>query len=693
MDRQNAWIWPFCAVLIVFSFLLPARGWAQEQYQEQYSDQSSDQYNDPPARVARLNFEQGSVSFQPGGEGDWVEVVPNRPLTSGDNLWTDRGARAELHVGSTAVRLGGETGITFLDLDDHNLQLRVAQGRTMVRVLHIDDDDLVEIDTPNIAFQVTRPSEFRVDVRPDGQTTILDLIRGRGEVIAGGATYTVLAGQEAVFTGGDNVSYEIDSLPNPDDFDRWAFDRDRHADQSRSANYVSNEMTGYEDLDDNGNWSFAGGYGPVWYPTTVAADWAPYRYGHWAFVAPWGWTWVDDASWGFAPFHYGRWAVIAGRWGWVPGPVAVHPVYAPALVAFVGGAGFNPREGAGVAWFPLGPGEVFVPSYHVSRNYVTQVNVTNTVVNVTRVNNVYNYYTTNNTTVINRVSYANQAAPNAVTAVTRETFVNARPVAHNVVTIQARDIAQGTVTHMSGVEPIRPSVIGSGRPTSVAPPASVINRQVVAQHIPAQPTTPFAQRQDKLVARPVMVRPVVAPYNQGNSRQPPPQGNMQQMNHQQPQTNMQQANRPEVPVNRQPPQPEVPVNRQQTMPNQPQSPAPAMTHPQAPNQPQAASQPATPYQQHPEAARPAVPGQARPEPVQPGKPEAVRQPAPAPTNAQQPQGWSHPQARPAPPVQEKTQQQAQQDEAKFKNWQQKQEQKPAPQPPKPEDKKKDEKKH
>lgn len=683
MDRQKAWIWPFCAVLIVFSFLLPARSWAQD-------DNWDNQYNDPPSRVARLNFAQGSVSFQPGGEGDWVDAVPNRPLTTGDNLWTDRGARAELHVGSTSIRLGSETGVTLLDLDDRNLQLRVAQGRTIVRLLHVDDDDLVEIDTPNIAFQVTRPGEFRIDVRPDGQTTILDLIRGRGEVIAGGDTYTVVAGQEAVFTGSDNVTYEIDSLPDPDDFDRWAFDRDRRADQSRSANYVSSEMTGYEDLDDNGAWSFAGGYGPVWYPTAVAVDWAPYRYGHWAFVAPWGWTWVDDAPWGFAPFHYGRWAVIGGRWGWVPGPVAVHPVYAPALVAFVGGAGFNPRQGGGVAWFPLGPGEVFVPSYHVSRTYVTQVNVTNTVVNVTRVNNVYNYYTTNNTTVVNRVTYVNQAAPNAVTAVSRETFVNARPVAHNVVALQSREIAQAPVTHMSGVEPIRPSVIGSGKPTAVAPPASVINRQVVAQHMPAQPTTPFAQRQDKLVARPVMVRPVPAPPAQGNFRQPPPQGNVQEMNRQQ-QTNMQPANRPEVPINRQqkvPTQPEVPVNRQALPSQPPPAPAPAMT-PSAPNQPPSPAQPATQYQQRPETARPAVPEQVRPEVnrAQPTRP-------PGPANApQQPQTWSHPQARPAPPVQEKTQQQAQQDEAKFKNWQQKQEQKPAPQPPKAEDKKKDEKKH
>jgi len=31
--------------------------------------------------------------------------------------------------------------------------------------------------------------------------------------------------------------------------------------------------------------------------------------------------------------------------------------------------------------FPLGPREVYVPSYHVSRAYVTRVNVSNTTVN------------------------------------------------------------------------------------------------------------------------------------------------------------------------------------------------------------------------------------------------------------------------------------------------------------------------
>ncbi len=72
----------------------------------------------------------------------------------------------------------------------------------------------------------------------------------------------------------------------------------------------------------------------------VPAGWAPYRNGHWAWIDPWGWTWVDDAPWGFAPFHYGRWTVVDDRWGWVPGPVRQRAVYAPALVAFIGGAEF-----------------------------------------------------------------------------------------------------------------------------------------------------------------------------------------------------------------------------------------------------------------------------------------------------------------------------------------------------------------
>jgi hypothetical protein len=317
----------------------------------------------------------------------------------------------------------------------------------------------------------------------------------------------------------------------------------------------------------------------------------------------------------------------------------VRPVYAPALGAFVGRGAFhfsaNFGGGPGIAWFPLAPGEVFIPGYHVSRYYVNQVNVTNTVVHVTRVTDVYNYYTTNNRTVINRITYANQTVPNAVTAVSHDTFVSARPVGRNVVALQPREIAQAPVAHMPVVEPVRTSVIGAGQPAKVAPPAAIVNRQVVAQHIPAAPTTPFAQRQDKLIARPVTVRPVAPVAGQTNLRQQTP-GTAHELN------------RPEAPVNREQPSASQPVVRWEK-----QGPPPAQP-------------PATQYEPRPEStpSQATRPGTAQP-PRQPQpSPEATRE---QPARANQPQGetrqgegWSHPLARPAPAVQPKSQQQAQQ---------------------------------
>ncbi len=673
MNRPKAWVWPFCAILIVCSVAFPARGWAQDDNQADNWNQD----NDPPARVARLNFMQGTVSFQPGGEGDWIDAVPNRPLTTGDNLWTDRDSRAELHAGSTSIRLSSETSLTFLELDDRVMQLRLAQGSVLVRVHHLDDDDTVEIDTPNLAFTVQRTGEYRVNVDPQGQTTLVDVYQGRGEAIGGGNNYTVVANQQASFAGdADNgLSYDVQSLPGADGFTNWAFDRDRREDHSQSANYVSPEMTGYEDLDDSGSWSYAGNYGPVWYPTAISAGWAPYRYGHWVWVAPWGWTWVDDASWGFAPFHYGRWCQIGGRWGWIPGPVAVRPVYAPALVAFVGGGGgfhFSAAlgGGAGVAWFPLGPGEVFVPAYHVSRTYVNQVNVSNTVVNVTKVTNVYNTYTTTNVTNVNRITYVNQTN---VTAVSRETFVNARPVSRNVVAVQAREVEQAPISHMSGVEPARGSVMGAGKPTTVAPPARVVSRQVVAQHAPVAPPTPFTQRQDKLLVRPAtpvsQVRPA-QPVNQPVNARPA-------MN--QPAT--QPGYRPEPAVNRE----------DRVAPEErpiPQAPKPVYEPPQPAVQPQPRPEPAQPQAPRPQS----TPYQNNPQATNMERPQPRPEPAPQPM---QQQGWSHPQARPAPPVQPKSESQARDEENKYRNWQQ--QAKPAQTAPKPQPEKqpppKDKKSH
>ncbi len=380
-------------------------------------------------------------------------------------------------------------------------------------------------------------------------------------------------------------------------------------------------MTGYEDLDDYGRWQYVGGYGTVWVPSGVASDWAPYRNGHWAYIDPWGWTWVEDEPWGFAPFHYGRWAYAGNRWCWVPGPVAVRPVYAPALVAFVGGVGISIGGGPGVGWFPLAPGEVYMPYYRGSRGYVERINVTNTVVNVTRVTNVYNVYNSRERNVTN-ITYVNQRVNNGVTLVSRDTFVNARPVARNLGHFDARQLSEAPVQRGVQVQPVRASVIGSGAPARFRPPQAIVNRQVVATQRPAPPRQPFEQRQAAVNVR--TEQPNVRPQTLGNGQQgqglPRPVARPQQP-----------ANPPEAAVAR----PEMP--RPEPRPQQP-------------------------------AVAPRVAEPARPEaPMAPRAPQAAVNPY---DNSRGGQGWSHPQARPAPPVQPRNPAQAQEDENKFRNWQQ-----------------------
>ena len=64
---------------------------------------------DPPGRAGRLNYINGPVSFQPAGVTDWVDATINRPLTTGDHIWVGEGGQAEIHVGSTALRLNSNT--------------------------------------------------------------------------------------------------------------------------------------------------------------------------------------------------------------------------------------------------------------------------------------------------------------------------------------------------------------------------------------------------------------------------------------------------------------------------------------------------------------------------------------------------------------------------------------------------------
>jgi hypothetical protein len=462
---------------------------------------AQDDQDDPPTRVARLGYMEGSVSFQPAGEDDWVGAVDNRPLTTGDKLWADQDSRAELQLGSATIRLSANTGISFLDLDDHTVQVQLSSGAINIRVRRLDGDDDFEIDTPNLAFTISQPGSYRVEASEDGSDTIVSLRAGEGQATGNGQTYNLQSGQSGYFTGTDSLTADVEQIDEPDQFDTWADGRDHRYDSSRSAQYLSRDVVGFDDLDDNGDWRDDSSYGHVWFPH-VEVGWAPYHEGHWAWIDPWGYTWVDDSPWGYAPFHYGRWVSVEGRWGWIAGPPAERPVYAPALVVFVG---FGGGVGGNVGWFPLGPREVFVPSYPVSRAYMTQVNVSSTTVNVTTVTNVYNTTIVNKTTNITNVTYVNRTVPGAVTAVPQNAFASAQPVARVAVKVTPQEVAAVHVTARVAVAPTRAAVLGSKASTAshvAAPPSAVASRQVIAKKTPPPPPVSFAKKQQAMAAHP-----------------------------------------------------------------------------------------------------------------------------------------------------------------------------------------------
>ena len=187
-----------------------------------------------------------------------------------------------------------------------------------------------------------------------------------------------------------------------------------------STRYVSRDVVGYEDLDNYGNWYSEPGYGAVWAPTIVIAGWAPYHFGSWSWISPWGWTWIDQSPWGFAPFHYGRWAYLHHRWCWVPPRIlrirCGDRASSPGITTLDRVA---PHQKP-VSWVPLGPSEVYVPSKSASPRYLRNVNVSNTAIaNNAYITNVYNNR-------VRDIRYVNRNVPGAVTTLPRAAFVAPR---------------------------------------------------------------------------------------------------------------------------------------------------------------------------------------------------------------------------------------------------------------------------
>jgi hypothetical protein len=604
--------------------------------------------DDPPSRVARLNWTYGDVSFQPATLDTWTNATLNYPLTTGDHLFAGPGGRAEMHIGPNAIRLNSNSNFGFLNLDDAGVQMSLNQGAVEVRLRELDQNDAFEIDTPNGAITLMGPGDYRIDTDPNRNATMVTVRSGQAQMYQDGSSFPVNARQTAWFADGNRP--DVRGENQRDDFDTFATSRNNAEDNLPRRDYVPTSMEGYQDLYAYGNWQNDPQYGWTWAPP-VAVGWAPYSTGRWAYVEPWGWTWIDEAPWGFAPFHYGRWAFARSRWLWIPGGGQYRPVYSPALVAFVGGGGF----GVSVGWFPLGPREPWIPSWHASDAYIRRANIRVTNVNVTNIN-------------VTNINYVNQRNPGAVTVVSRNDFVGARSV-HGVAVRMSPSQMQGVQVMGGGpqIVPGRTSVmIGAER----ARPG-VSERAVIARTPPPPPPVSFQARQQMLtqnqgrpldrnqvaqlrqqqpaavVARPT-VREIGQPQQQVPQQRPVNGGGNPPVNAPVP-ANRPAMNQPPMDRMNSRPQPVAPQAQpavrppvQQVPESRPMTPRPVPQTNVAPPAPQAQPAARSPQQNFPEARPQQRPMESRPAQQAP-PPQTAPQPRPA-QDARPPQ--MAPQSRP-----------------------------------------------
>ncbi len=386
----------------------------------------------PPARVGRLAAVSGAVSFHTRDQTAWTAALSNTPVTSGDAVWTEPGARAAVDVAGNRIWLDSRTLLEVPALDDHAVNATETQGTLYLHLRTVAPGEAYTVQTPRGTVQLLASGRYEVVAGDASEPTRVTVLDGAAQVTAPGLTLDVGPNVTATLTGAGTEADPVHGVLGPAQRDAF-LTATLALERPAVAHPTIGRMTGAEDLDQYGTWQDRPRYGAVWYPP-VEPGWVPYRHGRWSWVAPWGWTWVDEAPWGFAPFHYGRWIQEDGRWGWTPAPAPeyvaqpatyIEPVYAPALVSFVAlaavGVAYVDRP---VGWFPLGPNEPYYPPYRAPLAYVQRINF-GTVQNARTVINDNSVHTN----IYNRVTVQNFINRGAVTVTPASAVVGSRPIA------------------------------------------------------------------------------------------------------------------------------------------------------------------------------------------------------------------------------------------------------------------------
>ena len=188
----------------------------------------------PEPGVARISLIRGEVSIRRGDSGDWVAVVLNTPVVSGDKVSTGQNSQTELQLDyANILRLSDQSEAVVAALDRAHVQVQLAQGLAFYTVFQGAEAD-AEIDTPNVAVHPRGEGEFRIQVNSSGDTVVV-VRKGEADLTTPQGSTPVHKGQMITIRGtGADAQYLIADAPSNDQWDHFNEDRDKRIRSAQS---------------------------------------------------------------------------------------------------------------------------------------------------------------------------------------------------------------------------------------------------------------------------------------------------------------------------------------------------------------------------------------------------------------------------------------------------------------------------
>ena len=289
------------------------------------------------ARIVRLSEVQGTVRIDRAAGDGFDKAFINLPVIEGSRLKTGKDGRAEVEFedGST-LRLApaSEVDFTRLALGDDGQKLSTVQlvfGTVYAdfhpkRAREKNGDQFLLNFAPE-SVTMAEAAHFRVELDGAGKATVA-VFKGKLSATGPSGQFEVsekhsatidLKNDDSAKKGTFVIAKNYEDDPS-DAWDRQQTDyHDRYA--SAGASGISSPYGyGMTDLNYYGNFMTVPGYGNVWQPYFIGANWSPFQDGGWALYPGVGYMWVSGYPWGWMPYNYGNWAFAPGfGWVWQPG--------------------------------------------------------------------------------------------------------------------------------------------------------------------------------------------------------------------------------------------------------------------------------------------------------------------------------------------------------------------------------------